>query len=695
MTTLRYIVLGCFISLSLILRSQEDKVSIPGQFILLMQQNEQPNSFLSEDKFSFKKLAEDPPLWKINYQGTLSDREMLDWLKSRGEILIAQYDHKLDWRQTTPNDSNYFRQWHLKNTGQIGTSPGSDMDAEMAWDSTTGGVTSMGDTIVIALIDSRVDLDHIDLDWHINRLEIPNNGVDDDSNGYVDDFYGWNTNDSAGNFTNIDVPQSFIDHGTHIAGIMGAIGNNGRGVAGVNWNVKVMPIVTSLSVIESEVVAAYAYAIKMKRDYLLSGGTKGAFIVASNSSFGVDGGIPANFPIWCALYDSLGSVGILNAGATTNSLVDVGSVGDIPSLCPSEHLIVVTNSDYNDVPVSSGYSKTFVDLAAPGTAVYSTKPDNSYGNKTGTSMASPNIAGAIALLYANFCPQMIQTSYQFPDSINLLVRDMILESTEPIDAYRGRTVTEGRINIGRAMQLSRNFNCGNCDFDPVFSVSEPPCAGESLGAISTNISSPPFSFDWSTGDTGSTVDALPAGFYWVKVNDTACGQRWAFFLGEPQELTLNSLNINPDSGSGTGSIAFQVIGGTGMIEYSIDSSSWQSLGVYQNLPAGNYSIYARDSLRCIWDSSLSITTVGINSSWEEGPFSVYPNPFNDFLILKNPEQDGLNIEIFNSLGQVLYSTQGAHDFSIRIPTDGFAQGIYLLRVTTESQTSRTTTIMCR
>jgi subtilisin family serine protease len=145
---------------------------------------------------------------------------------------------------------------------------------------TTGGLTVQGDTIVVAVIDCGADITHEDLNFWKNYLEIPGNGIDDDTNGYVDDFDGWNAQSQTGVITS-------CSHGTHVSGIIGAIGNNTTGVVGVNWNVKIMPVQPS-STNEALVVAAYTYVYNMRRLYNQTNGAKGAFIVATNSSFGVN-----------------------------------------------------------------------------------------------------------------------------------------------------------------------------------------------------------------------------------------------------------------------------------------------------------------------------------------------------------------------------------------------------------------------
>src|SRR5690606_25953748 len=208
-------------------------------------------------------------------------------------VIACQLNYYVQSRATTPNDPSFNQQWALHNTGQSGGTVDADIDAPEAWDITTGGITATGDSIVVAVVDGGFYLNHPDLKPNLfkNRQEIPNNGVDDDGNGYIDDFDGWNAYNNNGNLSSGD------NHGTHVAGIIGAKGNNNAGVSGVNWNVKIMPIRGS-SGTTSVVVAAYGYAAKMRKLYNQTNGAKGAFVVATNASFGVDFGNAASYHVW-------------------------------------------------------------------------------------------------------------------------------------------------------------------------------------------------------------------------------------------------------------------------------------------------------------------------------------------------------------------------------------------------------------
>ncbi len=391
----------------------------------------------------------------------IEQNTMLNAVKVNHLVKLAQFDHTVEERNT-PNDPQLGVQWNMNNTGQNSGTIGADIDAINAWYIATGGLTSSGDTIVVAVIDGGFDITHQDLNFWKNYDEIPNNSIDDDNNGYTDDFDGWNPSNNS------DV-LSVQSHGTHISGVIGAKGNNGIGVTGINWNVKIMPVCSSGG-IESDVVAAYSYVMEQRRIYNQTNGVKGAFVVASNSSFGVNLGQPAAYPLWCAMYDSLGSVGILNAGATANSNINVDVQGDIPSTCTSNWLVTVTNTDNTDTKYSSGYGAVSIDLAAPGRNITSTTLSNGYSVLTGTSISTPHVTGTIALMYAVACTQLMIDYKNDPQGIALMIKDSILGNVDPIAALSGITVSGGRLNLYKSLKSIENHY--STDICPRVSIPE-------------------------------------------------------------------------------------------------------------------------------------------------------------------------------------------------------------------------------
>ena len=279
------------------------------------------------------------------------------------------------------------------------------------------------------------------------------------------------------------------NHGTHVSGIIGAVGNNGKGVCGVNWNVKIMPIGGSSSN-ESIVVEAYSYVLEMRARYNETDGEEGAFIVATNSSFGVDYGNPDDYPIWCSMYDEMGNVGILSCGAGPNMNVNVDVVGDVPSACPGNYLIGITNTTSSDEKYgSAGYGVNNIDLGAPGTSIYSTLPNNNYGNMTGTSMATPQVSGTIALMYAALPEEMMIACKNDPANFCLSVRHHLLNGADHLPSLDGLVASGRRLNAYGAIE-SVLYDSIIPTLTGEVNISGEPFFGETLTA-ETNLGSTP------------------------------------------------------------------------------------------------------------------------------------------------------------------------------------------------------------
>lgn len=364
------------------------------------------------------------------------------------QILSIQKNHKT-YLRNTPNDSGYTNQgfWNL-------------IKADVAWNKTTGGINRRGDTIVLAMIDDGLDTLHEDIQNNIwrNYNEIPYDGIDNDSNGYIDDYNGWNAYTNTPNIVdNVEKAR----HGTSVAGLMGADGNNNVGVTGGNWHVKILTVLGG-STDEVENIKAFQYVLDQKKLYLETNGKRGAYIVALNCSWGADGVYAKDAPIWCAFYDTLGLYGITTVGATSNQNIDVEQVGDLPTLCTSNHLLMVTNVNaFSDLKVNAGFSATHVDMGSIGDGTYSLCASNSCGKPyrgfSGTSGASPVTAGLFGLIYSYACDSFAALSKSNPAQASLLAKQWIMLGVEQNSSLQGITVTGGRVNYANTLDEANKW----------------------------------------------------------------------------------------------------------------------------------------------------------------------------------------------------------------------------------------------
>jgi subtilisin family serine protease len=404
-------------------------------------------------------LSEPLQIWKLRFDPqTQNENELLARLRQDPAVLAAQFNHYVELRSAkTPNDPDFVRQWYLSNTGQDGGTPGLDLGMPQAWDITTGGLSPNGDTIVVCVIDDGIDVNHRDLQANLwrNNAEIPDNNRDDDENGYIDDYEGWNVRRR-----NDDINED-ATHGTEVAGFIGAVGNNNLGISGINWKVKIMGVVGGYnSSTEDIIIQAYNYPYLQRRLYNQTGGKKGAFVVATNASWGFARSMPDQYPIWCNFFDSLGQQGIINAVATSNTSVDVDVAGDMPGSCGSPYIITVTSINRTGA-LSRGFGKASVDLAALGDQALTTAKNNGYTVLSGTSFSAPQVAGAVGLLYAAPCPTLASLARRDPKAAALWIRRLILENTKPLPSLANTTSSGGYLHVYSSL-LALGKQCGSC-----------------------------------------------------------------------------------------------------------------------------------------------------------------------------------------------------------------------------------------
>ncbi|HMS08353.1 MAG TPA: S8 family peptidase [Pyrinomonadaceae bacterium] len=305
------------------------------------------------------------------------------------------------------------------------------ISAPAAWDITTGS-----NTVIVAVIDTGMRLGHEDLaaNLWLNPGEIANNGIDDDGNGYTDDANGWDFR-----FEDSD-PTDQHGHGTHVAGTIGAVGNNATGVVGVNWNVRIMPIKiysqAANDTTSAMLINAYNYVRMMK--------LAGHNIRVTNNSYGGCAEACGYDQATKDAVDALGDAGVLNVFSAGNNGRNTDNLPFYPGSYDSPGILNVAASTSVDSRASfSNFGVVSVDLAAPGAGIYSTTngSNSSYGISSGTSMAAPHVAGVAALLAA-----------QHPSLDARSLKATIMNNVDVLQDWAGVVKTSGRLNAAAALQ---------------------------------------------------------------------------------------------------------------------------------------------------------------------------------------------------------------------------------------------------
>lgn len=366
-------------------------------------------------------------------------KQTLGSLATSPEVEYAEPNYKL-FATAVPNDPSFGDQWNLFNFGQTGGTPGADIGATGGWDMERGS-----HSVVVAVVDTGVDYNHTDLAGNIwvNQREIAGNGLDDDENGYVDDVHGINVVDYfTGGAPTAGNPMDDMGHGTHVSGIIGAYGNNGRGISGVNWKVSIM----ATKFLNGDGMGWLEDAL-LCFQYIRAQKLAGVNIIASNNSWGGGGYSRA----MCDAIEALEDAGVLFVAAAGNEYMDNDSYMSYPASYNRMNVISVAATDHDDnLAWFSNYGSRTVDVGAPGENILSTCSPlcpycwstNSwpYDTWSGTSMATPHVTGLAALLKAQ---DQTRTWKQ--------IRNLILSTGTPVPSLDGITVTGKRINAERAL----------------------------------------------------------------------------------------------------------------------------------------------------------------------------------------------------------------------------------------------------
>jgi subtilisin family serine protease len=415
----------------------------------------------------------------------LSVKEAIDFYQRSPDVLYAEPNYIV--RTTNiPDDTRFGEQWGLHNIGQSGGTPNADIDAVAAWDITTGS-----SDVIVAVIDSGVDYNHLDLSANMfqNTADCNNDGIDDDGNGFVDDCFGIDTanNDSD--------PMDDNNHGSHVAGIIGAVGNNNAGVTGINHNIKII----ACKFVKASGSGTTADAIDCL-DYVKTMKDRGFNIIATSNSWG-GGGFSQ------ALLDAIDEQrqrGMLFITAAGNgNIFGIGQNNDNTPFYPCNYylpnVICVASTTRTDASSTfSNFGRRTVHVGAPGSEILSTIRGNSYASQSGTSMATPHVTGVAALLQAGD-PSLDWRS----------MKNLILAGGDNL-ASLANTITQKRINAFSTLTCTNSIVASR--LRPIGnSVSGSVGTPIDLAALNINCANPNGNIDIMIDPVGEIVTLLDDG----------------------------------------------------------------------------------------------------------------------------------------------------------------------------------------
>lgn len=358
-----------------------------------------------------------PNLVLIEYDESLDVRDVVDEFTKDPHVSYAEPDY---YYHAATLDPRFNELWAMENNGQTGGLVDADINANSMW-----GLTPGNQNVVVGVIDSGTDYNHLDLTPNLwrNLLDLPGTGIDEDGNGYIDDFYGINAITNSGN------PFDDNAHGTHVAGTIGAKGNNAIGVVGVAQNVQIATckfLSASGSGSTSDAIQCLQYFASLK-----TRAVNPVNIVATNNSWSG----PSKST---ALFDAIKAhqnLGILFVAAAGNDGVNNDVIKSYPASFDNPNLITVAATDHRDLLASfSNYGRRSVHVAAPGVRILSTVPNQGYAFFSGTSMATPHVTGLIAIIKS-----------RFPALDYRAVKNLVIAGGTPLASVTGKTISGRRI----------------------------------------------------------------------------------------------------------------------------------------------------------------------------------------------------------------------------------------------------------
>jgi len=579
------------------------------------------SDFGLEEKKSLDDGNYGKPTTKLVKTFTPVNSAIIEKLKDDPRVEFAEPDYIITIDTINTNDTYRNLLWGLDNTGQIvnnvaGTND-ADIDALEAWNVSTGS-----SNIIAGIIDTGVYYSHEDLSANIwtNPGELAGNGVDDDLNGYVDDIHGWNAISNSGD------PLDDNGHGTHVAGTIGAVANNGKGIVGVNHHVTIISckfLDKNGSGFTSDAVECFNYFSNLKQ--------KGINVRVTNNSWG-GGGYSTS------LYNSMNN-GILHSVAAGNSGVNIDATPSYPASYNLDNIISVAATNSNDNYASfSNYGLISVDIAGPGVNIASTWINNQYYYASGTSMAAPHVTGAAALTWS------VNQALTWHD-----VKNLILTNGDPLAG--DKTLTDKRLNVNNIL-----LSISSSTPTPQISINDPSVTEGNSGTKTIT---------FTLTRTGDTTQLSTVGY----------------------STSVGTANSGSDYVSTTGTVSFSVSQTSQTIIVTVNGDTTVEPNETFNVDLSNCSNCSIADTRGVGtivndDYSLSVSVTTDKGSYKIGSNVIFSVNVKDSNLISI---GGSSVEISVKIGtsdktssctSSIGSTNASGNAQFTCSTSGYARGTY-------------------